>query len=314
VHAAIVADPPELLDAVASRLSAFPPATGAPSINIELLADAAPEATLPPPAARARRLFEEKYEIDYYAELGVIRMADLGVVCVCDIEAGSAKIRVRDTDMRAVHLASHLFFSLSLLELLRVHGRYPLHAAGVSIDGRAVLIAGASGAGKSTLSLACARAGWAFLGDDVVLLRPDTSGQPEIRAFPDEIDLTDETFGLFGELGGARVPDRASEWEKRHVRPLDIPWIRLAEGARPVALVFPSRTRGATRLLPIDGDDAFIELVPSVVRTSPDVVERQLAALASLVRSVRSHRLEITDPFAAPDLLKTLLAAPAERP
>jgi hypothetical protein len=43
-----------------------------------------------------------------------------------------------------------------------------LHAAGVACAGRAALIVGDSGSGKSTAALACASAGFGFLGDDQV--------------------------------------------------------------------------------------------------------------------------------------------------
>jgi hypothetical protein len=46
-----------------------------------------------------------------------------------------------------------------------------LHACGVVLDGRALLIAGPSGAGKSSLAAALVRAGLGLLGDDVVALR-----------------------------------------------------------------------------------------------------------------------------------------------
>ena len=45
-----------------------------------------------------------------------------------------------------------------------------LHASGVVLDGRAVLITGPSGAGKSSLAAALVRAGGQLLSDDAVAL------------------------------------------------------------------------------------------------------------------------------------------------
>lgn len=233
-----------------------------------------------------------------------MRLVDVGIAARCDPASASARILVREDDARAVHLASHLFFSLCLLELLRARGRYSVHAACVALEGRAVLLAGPSGAGKSTLSLACARAGWSFLGDDVVLVSAGGKSDLVVRAFPDEIDLTEESLRFFPDLGSPALGGKT--WEKRHIPPDDIAWLRIASQARPAALVFPERGPVA-RLLPIGPDQALIELVPNVVRTDTRVAQRHLDALGALARVVPAFRLEIADPFAAPALLAPLL-------
>ena len=179
-----------------------------------------------------------------------------------------------------------------------------MHAACVALDGRAVLLAGASGAGKSTLSLACARMGWTFLGDDVVMVSANASNDPVARAFPDEIDLTDDSLRFFPDLGSPGLA--GATWEKRHIRPNDIAWLRIVRQARPAALVFPERGPGA-QLSPMSVDDALIELVPNVVRTDTRVAQRHLDTLGALARVVPAFRLEIADPFAAPALLAPLL-------
>ncbi|HXB63872.1 MAG TPA: hypothetical protein VNV42_03240 [Solirubrobacteraceae bacterium] len=59
--------------------------------------------------------------------------------------------------------------ALPLAATLR--GLEVLHASGVVLDGRAVLITGAAGAGKSSLAAALLRAGGLLLSDDAVALR-----------------------------------------------------------------------------------------------------------------------------------------------
>jgi hypothetical protein len=232
-----------------------------------------------------------------------MRLVDVGVAARCDARAGRVAIRVRRDDERAISIGTHLFFSLCLLEILRRHERYPLHAAGVALEARAVLVAGASGAGKSTIALACVKAGWDFLGDDVVLLRGGALAQLEIHAFPDEIDLTPETLRMFQGLGPAAPGN-----QKTHVRPLDVAWLKIAPHAVPAVIVFPERSAGRSRLLPMSADDALVALVPHIVRTDPAVVQRHLDAIATLARSVPAFRLEIADPFDAPRLLAPLSA------
>jgi hypothetical protein len=69
------------------------------------------------------------------------------------------------------------FWAFGLLKLLRPHGFYSLHAAGlVAPDGQGVLIVGPSGSGKSTLTVGLVRQGWRYLSDDTVLLQQQPSG------------------------------------------------------------------------------------------------------------------------------------------
>lgn len=306
----ISAEPAHLLDDVVWRLSAFAPADGTDEARVEIVADPAPDESLPAPAGRRRRLFEEAHALDYYPEAGLLRLVDVGVAAHCEAKTGTARILVRDADERAVHLGSHLFLSLCLFEILRARGRYPVHAAGVALDDRAVVLAGASGSGKSTLALACVRAGWAFLGDDVLLLRDEDRGAA-VRAFPDEIDLTDESIRFFPELAREIRPMPSRPWEKRHIRPVDVERLSVASQARPAALVFPTPAVGAARLSDMSPDEALIELIPNVVRTDTSIAQRHLDALAALARITPAYRLEIADPLAAPVLLAPLAGAAA---
>ena len=116
------------------------------------------------------------------AELGGVRLhADLG--------AGVTHIASSSFSGRWRYVAAHPFTTLALLEMLKRHERYFLHAACLSRGGRAVVIAGTAGAGKSTLALGLARAGLDYLGDDMVFLRDDDD---TVRAlgFSDAIGVT----------------------------------------------------------------------------------------------------------------------------
>lgn len=75
-------------------------------------------------------------------------------------------------------LASELLDPI-LLFLLARSGRTPIHAAGIMIDGRAVLLAGASGSGKSSLAHAAARRGIRVLSDDTIYIQLD----PDFRVW-----------------------------------------------------------------------------------------------------------------------------------
>ena len=107
-------------------------------------------------------------------------------------------------------------FNFCLVELLKRRERYSLHAAGFCVGGRGLLLPGTSGAGKSTLSLALLRAGCSFLGDDTLFLAAGPDGL-RVMAFPDEVDITDETAGFFPELHGLLRRPKPSGGPKRQI-------------------------------------------------------------------------------------------------
>ncbi len=305
VRIEIGADPPELLRDIASRLRAFPPTDGKADAFVELTASDNADAVIPRPQGPARSLFEAEHELEYYPESGLLYLADTNIVAECDLAGGVLRIAVRANDPRAVFLASHLFLTLPLLEILKRHERFAVHAGGVALRGRCVLFPGVSGAGKSTLVLACVRAGWDFLGDDLVLLRDSDGADLQVHGFPDEIDLTEESLRFFPEL--MATADATRRWPKHRISPLDVPHLRLASSVPPAALVFPLRVAGRARLVPVSADEALVALVPNVIRTERRTTQRHLDVLATLARTVPAYHLEIADPLAAPSLLLDLI-------
>ncbi|HEX6650151.1 MAG TPA: hypothetical protein VF075_11440 [Pyrinomonadaceae bacterium] len=74
--------------------------------------------------------------------------------------------------------------SFAICAALRRFGTFEVHGAGVvhPESDKGVLIIGSSGSGKSTLALQLAKAGWAYLSDDEVLLSL-RNGEVEARGF-----------------------------------------------------------------------------------------------------------------------------------
>ena len=74
--------------------------------------------------------------------------------------------------------------------VLRLRGTILLHAGGILVNGRAILLIGDKGAGKSTLTAAFAREGFPILTDDLAPLTRDggslrvTPGYPCLRLWP----------------------------------------------------------------------------------------------------------------------------------
>jgi hypothetical protein len=234
--------------------------------------------------------------IDYEGRVRVLVAAAEGVV-----ETG---FRGDDDEARA--LASHPLFTIPLLELCKRRSRHPLHAACVARDGRGLVLPGGSGSGKSTLAIALLRAGCAFLSDDMVFL---AEGGTRVLAFPDELDVTDETARMIPELAGlvgrATTPGRP----KHSVRVEEAFATQIDSECRAVALVMPRITkRAASRLEPLGADEALLELAPNVLLTEPESSQSHFDALAALAGSVPCYRLETgRDLAAAVDCLRPLL-------
>jgi hypothetical protein len=214
----------------------------------------------------------------------------LRVLC----EPGSGRARASAAGMAEEDLwsLSHPLFTLPLVELLKRRGLYGLHAGGVCRDGKALLLPGTSGAGKSTLTLALARAGFGFLGDDTLFLARRPGEGPRVLAFPDECDLTEQTVALFPDLASELGGPRPAGWRKRQLR------VERAYGApvvwecAPAVLVFP-RVAGVrhSEIAPLSPGEALLELAPNVLLTEPRSSQAHLDALAELVAASDCWRL-----------------------
>lgn len=226
---------------------------------------------------------------------------------LCEPVAGRARFSAIQPDEHDLWLLSHPLFSLPFVEMLKRRGLYSLHAAGLSANGRALVLPGTSGSGKSTLAVALARAGLGFLGDDTLFLSSGAEGL-RVLAFPDEVDLTEQSLGFFPEVGPWLTP-ATDGWQKRQLPAGRVFDTEIVWESAPGVLVFPQIAgRRKSRLEPIDAGEALLELVPNVLLTEPVSSQAHLDALASLARSSRCYRLQTgTDLDSAARLLLDLL-------
>src|SRR5581483_3243880 len=135
---------------------------------------------------------------------------------LCDLAGGQAWVSTLPCERSNLWLLTHPLFTLALIEFMKRRAYYSLHAAALSVDDRCILLAGTAGAGKSTLTVALLRAGLSFLSDDLVFLKHSAAGIQAL-AFPEEIDVTDETIRLFPELADLLKLQQPHGWRKRQV-------------------------------------------------------------------------------------------------
>jgi len=150
------------------------------------------ESVAPSPGSvgTGRNIYElEGGEVLYHPMADIITASHTDLIRMnCDASAGRTEYIMRNTD-DSINLATRILFTLPLIEILRRRGFYNIHAAGLCRGADAILLAGASGAGKSTLTLAMTRAGWDYLGDDMLFLKKDGV---EVFGFPEGIDCFSE--------------------------------------------------------------------------------------------------------------------------
>ena len=227
---------------------------------------------------------------------------------LCHPTQGQVQLSVRLSAVDHLWLLSHPLFTLPFIELLKRRGRYSLYAAGLCIDGQG-LRAGPSGAGKSTLALALVRAGWGFLEDDTLFLTQAQDGLC-VLAFPDEVDVTDETAGFFPELHTLVQRPPAAGWPKRQVRAEDVYSVDLVWECRPAVVIFARVAHTATSVLtPLRRGDALLALLPNVVLTEAHSSQAHFNVLAALVSESACYRLETGRDFdVLPGLLHALVA------
>jgi hypothetical protein len=297
------------MEAFHARFASLPPADRTPDLRFEIGADG----IVRPDGART--VYDPPVGEVVYHDAADLLYLEHGPRLRVLADPGGGRVRfaaigaVGDTDLEPEELwiLSHPLLSVPMMEMLKRRGLFGVHAAGAALGGRALLLAGTSGSGKSTLSLALARAGLDFLGDDTLFLarRPTPASPLRVLAFPDEIDLTDEAVSFFPDLATRRTPG----WRKRQLRAEEAFGARIAWDCEPAVLVFP-RVSGRPRseLRPIEAGEALFELAPNVLLTQPEASQAHLDALAELARASRCYRLDTgTDLKEAADLLRGLV-------
>lgn len=170
-----------------------------------------------------------------------------------DFDAGATGIDVRTAP--GVSRADALDYLLGpvLGLVLRVRDVFCLHGSAVEVGTSACVFVGPPGAGKSTTAAAMARAGFAFLADDVVALTRVASAWMVSPAYP-RVRLWSD---VLPELGLRHAPERQAAGESGTRIHVDVrAGGQFAHAGRPLAVIYA-----------IDFDDDLRD--PCIDRLSP---------------------------------------------
>jgi hypothetical protein len=287
---------------------------GASPVRFEFVAG-----DLPTDAGRsARPVYDTPHGSLFYREQDDTLAGVLGGVSLrCAVAEGRVLLTAPAFRSHHLYFATHPVTTVALMELMKRRGRFSLHAGCVAgPDDSGVLLAGPSGAGKSTLTLALARTGLGFLSDDVVFLeRPPGSEAIRALGFPDALGLAPFAAQRFPELRRWLDAPPADGFPKRLHRVEDLLGGAPVSSCIPRSIVFPEVTpTRKSELIPLDGGEALVRLVPDVLLTDPRATADHLAAIADLLGRVECYLLRTGSDLERAAERVTALTAPLRRP
>ncbi len=281
---------PSCADLVGSRLRPLRcDLVGSADVLVDIRGPAGDPGWPPRPTGSGRPVYDAPSgPIDYFADDDALFVDyEKRVRMLCAPTEGLIQLGIAGSEPEDRVLATHPLLTMALLEMMKRFGRFPLHAACVSHQGRGVLVAGSSGAGKSTLSVTLLRAGFDFLSDDTVFLRPSSTGGSVVSGFPDEVDVTPTTTSMFPELGHLADEPMPPGRDKYGFRIEDVFGVDPVSECRPAVLLSPRvEPGGPSRLERLSPSEALFELTPNVLLTDQAASQSHLDVLAELVTSV----------------------------
>lgn len=192
---------------------------------------------------------------------------------------------------------------VALTYALRKHRFFELHAAAIATPNeRPIVICGDSGAGKTTLLLAFVAAGFAWLGDDRLLLHRETGEMgedlPRAYAYPRVFHVGPKTVAAFPELASNVGP--SSGGDKRNFEPATVYSSSFEAGGRPPALLLFPRIAGGPRThrVPFAQAEAFGQLLMSSAILAVEGMplrDENLSCLRDLVAHVPAFEVLLGD-------------------
>lgn len=229
-----------------------------------------------------------------------------GMLVAHDRDRGRALVWTRDADAVPYYeTASPLrpLFAWWLSDL----GLQVVHAAGVGTAGRGVILTGRGGSGKTTTALLCVQAGWAYAGDNNLVL--ELGGRLRGHALYASATVRPGTLermpGLRARLRNARRLDE----EKGLLFVDDRGGAVMLPSFDVEAILLPRVVGdGATRTEPADAGACMAALAPSSILPLPGAAHESFARLAAIARAAPAHHVLLgSDVDAIPQVLGGLL-------
>ena len=181
------------------------------------------------------------------------------------------------------------------------------HAAGLQAGGRGIVLPGSSGSGKSTLAAGLARAGLAYLSDELVAL---DLGSGRLLPYPKPITIKRGSFAALTDMGppASGTEQDLGEAEEWHLSVGEAAGRRVGEACEPGFVIVPRYVAQApTRMAPLTDTEAFFALAVNAVNFK-EHGPVGTKALGELVARCGCFELTMSDLDAACRLVTALVA------
>lgn len=187
-------------------------------------------------------------------------------------------------------LVSYFHFVLS--ELLKSRGLYTIHATALEKHGRGVLIPGYSGRGKTTACISLLRSGYRCLSDDHPFLKVD-NGTLEVLAFPEKVDVTENSLKFFPELRDESRGKLHRGLIKRYFHVEDFFPGGTARSCDPWVIIFPQVGNHPTsHVEPVSQREALETILPhGLLVYDKAIAKAEFQAWSRLIQKVKTYRL-----------------------
>jgi hypothetical protein len=293
---------PSVDEALAARLGRFPQLGAGPcDLQFEFVSEARGKSSAWDAApGDARIVYESPVGQVLYSE-GADRLhvkcTEWPISAVSHPPTGKTSIAVDGPCEAHLWALSHPLLTIPLIEALKRRKHYSVHAAALARGARGLVISGSSGSGKSTLALALVRAGFDFMGDDMLFLTRSAAGLQAL-ALPEAFDLTEHSVGFFPELSDLLESRLRPGWPKHQLHVDERFGAKIAWRCEPRLLVFPRvASSGKSVLTVMPRNQALMELLPNVLLTDGASSQEHLEACSALVQSTACYRLETGTDF-----------------
>ena len=203
-----------------------------------------------------------------------------------------------ETTLVPTYVVAYVLWEITRLLLENVSPHVPIHSGAVTLDGRAMVLAGRSHAGKSTLTAWLTTRGWGFLTDEVATL--DLSGgRPVVEPFWRPVGVRRR-----GPLENVIPEDDTDD-------PALVPASTLGSlaSAAPLAVVVlpvysPGHSHDLEPLTPAETLMGLTEHLPLLRQQG----RRSFASVAAVAESVPGYALRVDDLDEAEGRLRDLMA------
>jgi HprK-related kinase A len=178
-----------------------------------------------------------------------------------------------------------------------------LHAASVEKDGQGLILTGESGSGKSTLSALLGANGWQFMGDEFVLIEPE-SGM--MKPFPRPVSLKNSSIAVLeGILSDERFGPRLVGTPKGDIRHLKPDPGAIAAMGNPAKPRLIPRFGFAPDVRNVPPGETFVRLTQASTNYTT-LGERGFDALTKLVTTVPAKAVDYPDTATALQMVNSL--------